>query len=192
MLRLLLYFFWHFENQRGNVRFLKFSDLVSDPTLIKMIGDENILNKTLDSLVKRDILLQITPPGQSEMLYFINGPQGRAAVQAIKNGEWDQEKIQRTPIQMTSQRPNIFRLYEENIGPITPLMAEILKEDEKTYPDAWIPEAIEIAVTRNARNWKYVQAVLERWQKEGRGNEQNRRDDSQDPNRYRKSWLGRE
>jgi hypothetical protein len=64
--------------------------------------------------------------------------------------------------------------------------------DEATYPNAWINEAIEIAVKRNARNWKYVQAILERWQKEGRGNGQYRRDDSQDPESYRKSWLGQE
>jgi DnaD/phage-associated family protein len=83
-------------------------------------------------------------------------------------------------------------MYEENIGPITPLMADVLKQDELTYPDVWISDAIEIAVTRNARNWKYIQAILNRWQSEGRGHEQNRRDNSQDPESYRKSWLGDE
>jgi len=190
-LRLLLYFFWHIEQQQGSLRFLKFVDLTSDPALVNMIGDEAKLRKDLEALENMGVVLEVTPPGQDDVLYFINGPQGRAAVQAVENEEWQPGTGERKAIQLTEQQPNIFELYEENIGPITPMMAEILKEDEKTYPDSWIEHAIEIAVTRNVRNWKYVQAILERWQKEGRGDEQNRRDDSQDPSRYRESWLGR-
>ena len=191
-LRLLLYFFWHLEQQQGSLRFLKYVDLTTDPALVNMIGGERKLKDDLDVLVKMGIILEVLPTGAEEKLFFINGPQGRAAVQAIEGGEWHPGKHERKAIQMTEQQPNIFELYEENIGPITPMMAEILKEDEKAYPNSWIEHAIEIAVKRNARNWKYVQAILERWQKEGRGDEQNRRDNSQDPSRYRKSWLGKE
>ncbi len=191
-LQLLLYFFWHCEQQKSSLCFLKFIDLISDAALINMIGSEKKLRENLNDLVSMSIILEAIPPGNKETLYFINGPHGRAAVQAIEDGQWKEELVERKPIQLTEQNPNIFELYEENIGPITPMIAEILKEDEKTYPDSWIEQATEIAVTRNIRNWKYVQAILGRWQKEGRGDEQNRRDDSQDPDRYRKSWLGRE
>jgi DnaD/phage-associated family protein len=191
-LRLLLYLFWHLEQQQDSIRFIKRRDLTSDPTLMAMIGDEQILEENLVDLVRMGIILEAIQPENGEKIYFINGPQGRASVQAIENEQWQTSDKARKPIQLTQQQPNIFRLYEENIGPITPMMAEILKEDEKTYPDAWISEAIEIAVKRNVRNWKFIQAILERWEKEGRGYEQNRRDDSQDPSRYRKSWLGRE
>lgn len=187
-LRLLLYFFWHFEQQQGNLRFLKLVDLTSDPALVNMIGEGSKIESDLNELIRMGVLLEATPTGEIEKLFFINGPQGRAAVHAIENGEWKHGTGERKAIQLAEQKPNIFELYEENIGAITPMMAEILKEDEKTYPDSWIEQAIEIAVTRNVRNWKYVQAILERWQKEGRGDEQNRRDDSQDPSRYRK-WL---
>lgn len=190
-LRLLLYFFWHIDQQQGNLRFLRFVDLISDPALVNMIGDETMLRKDLESLVSIGVILEVSPPGQNEALYFINGPQGRAAVQAVEKGDWQPGTGERKAIQLTDQQPNIFELYEENIGAITPMMAEILKEDEKSYPASWIEQAIEIAVKRNVRNWKYVQAILERWQKEGRGDEQNRRDNSQDPSRYRESWLGR-
>jgi len=190
-LRLLLYFFWHIEQQESSLRFLKLTDLFSDPTLVDMIGTEIRLQEDLEALINMGILLKASLPGEEEAIYFINGPQGRAAVQAIEDGQWKETVSERKPIQLTDQQPNIFGLYEENIGPITPLIAEILKEDEKAYPEAWIKEAVEIAVTRNVRNWKYVQAILERWQNEGRGNEQNRRNDSQDPSRYRRSWLGK-
>jgi len=190
-LRLLLYFFWHIEQQDSNLRFLKYSDLSSDPALIEMIGTETKLKEDIETLVTMGILLEAPLSGEQELIYFINGPQGRAAVIAIEDGQWKGIDVERKPIQLTDQPPNIYGLYEENIGPITPLIAEILKEDEKIYPEAWIKEAIEIAVKRNVRNWKYVQAILERWQNEGRGNEQNRRNDSQDPSRYRRSWLGK-
>lgn len=187
-LRLLLYFFWHFEQQVGSLRFLKLVDLTSDPALVNMVGEEAKLKKDLQELISMGVLLEATLPGEIEKLYFINGPQGRAAVHAIENEKWKPGTRERKAIQLVEQKPNIFELYEENIGAITPMMADILKEDEKTYPDSWIEQAIEIAIKRNVRNWKYVQAILERWQKEGRGDEQNRRDDSQDPSRYRK-WL---
>ena len=60
-------------------------------------------------------------------------------------------------------------VYERNIGILTPMMAEILRDAEKEYPAGWIEEAMRIAVEHNARSWKYVAAILERWKKEGRG-----------------------
>ena len=47
-------------------------------------------------------------------------------------------------------------------------MADALKEAEETYPADWIDEAMRIAVEKNKRNWRYVNAILERWQREGR------------------------
>ena len=73
-------------------------------------------------------------------------------------------------------RPNIFKLYEENIGPLTPLLADALKDAEQTYPPEWVAEALEIAVKSNKRNWNYVEAILSRWKEEGHAKEQNRRD----------------
>lgn len=191
-LRLLLYMFWHLEQQETKIRYFRWMDFVSDPLLCEMTQGEETLQNALEGLVALGVVLKADLDWMDETYYFINGPQGRAAVSAIENGEWRSFNEERKPIQLTAQKSNIFQLYEENIGPLTPLMADILKEDEQTYPLAWISEAIEIAVTRNARNWKYIQAILNRWQTEGRGNEQNRRDNSQDPESYRKSWLGNE
>lgn len=60
-----------------------------------------------------------------------------------------------------AQKPNLFKVYEQEIGAITPLIADALKDAEKEYPPGWVEEAIQIAVERNVRNWKYVRAVLE-------------------------------
>ena len=60
-------------------------------------------------------------------------------------------------------RPNVFKLYEENIGPLTPMIADALKDAETIYSIEWIAEAIELAVKNNKRNWKYSEAILKRW-----------------------------
>jgi DnaD/phage-associated family protein len=191
-LRLLLYMFWHSEGQQSKVRYFRLNDLSTDPALVKMVGGQESLGKALQGLVDLGAVLAADMDWMDEVYYFINSPQGRAAVQAIKKGEWQDFHKDQQPIHLVDEEPNIFELYEENIGVITPMMADILKDDEATYPATWIREAIRIAVARNVRTWKYVQAILKRWQKEGFANEQNRRDDSQDPESYRKSWLQRE
>ncbi len=189
-LQLLLYMFWHLEQQEGAIRYFRREDLTGDPALMAMIGSEAALDSTLGRMVTLGAVLEGPIPWMDEIYYFINGPQGRIALQAIARGEWKESGLRQQPIHLTPQRPNIFKLYEDNIGPITPMLAEVLKEDEATYPAEWIEEAVRIALTRNVRNWKYIQAILKRWKEEGHGNEQNRRDDSQDPGSYRESWLG--
>lgn len=187
-LRLILYLFWHIEQQSGDIRYFINNELTADPALIAMTGGEAELRNDIQSLVDLGAILEAKPLVKGQVYYFINSPKGQAAVKAIEEGQWREDSHERVAIHLHEEKPNIFKLYEENIGMLTPMMAEILKEDEQIYPADWIKDAIQLAVTRNIHNWKYVQAILTRWQKEGRGNEQYRRDDSQDPESYRKSW----
>jgi len=62
----------------------------------------------------------------------------------------------------------IFRLYEENIGPLTPLIAETIGDALEQYPFSWIEDAIHIAVAYNKRSWAYCRTILERWLREGK------------------------
>ena len=62
---------------------------------------------------------------------------------------------------------NIFSLYEQNIGILTPLISEKLKDAEEDYPAEWIPEAFKEALNNNARNWGYIKAILDRWKVDG-------------------------
>lgn len=61
------------------------------------------------------------------------------------------------------KQKNIFQLYSENIGPLTPFISDALQDAEKRYPANWIEAAFKIAVERNARNWKYIDAILRDW-----------------------------
>jgi DnaD/phage-associated family protein len=86
---------------------------------------------------------------------------------------------------------NIFALYEQNIGMITPMIAEELKEAEKLYPPQWIEEAFKEAVTLNKRSWKYIARILERWASEGKDSGEHRRDIKKDgPDKYVKGRYG--
>lgn len=63
---------------------------------------------------------------------------------------------------------NIFSLYEQSIGMLAPIMVEELKLAEQTYSFNWIEDAFKEAIRLNKRNWKYINAILERWGREGR------------------------
>ena len=86
-------------------------------------------------------------------------------------------------------KPNIFKLYEENIGPLTPLIADALRDAEESYPEEWIEEAIRIAVANNVRRWNYIDRILTRWQEEGRDGT-DRRNNQEDYRRYLKGEYG--
>ena len=86
---------------------------------------------------------------------------------------------------------NIFALYEHNIGIITPMIAEELKEAEKIYPLQWIEEAFKEAVALNKRSWRYVARILERWATEGKDSGEYKRDVKKNgPDKYVKGKYG--
>lgn len=88
----------------------------------------------------------------------------------------------------------IFRLYENEIGILTPMIADAVGDAIDTYPLEWIEEAIGAAARRNARNWAYVEAILKRWKAEGKNShlEQKRKDFRDIPDNSVRARLVRE
>ncbi len=81
----------------------------------------------LEKAVRRGSLLRAGE--KRKVLYFLNSPRGRAAAEAYEKGRLDipeRDTLSNPP----PERPNIFKLYEENIGPLTPLIADALKDAE--------------------------------------------------------------
>ncbi len=190
-LKLTAYVFWRLDQVEGAFRFLRHSDLTQDHALLQGLdGDPQAaleaLDQALERCVQRGVLLYAALAGQDgpEEYYFVNSPKGRAAVRAIQSGQWRPGEAGSTGAPTSEpppEMPNIFRLYEENVGPLTPLMAETLGEAEDTYPPEWIVEAIEIAVKNNKRTWRYIGAILERWQREGKHDRKEQKQDRSDP-----------
>jgi DnaD/phage-associated family protein len=171
-LKVTLYALWRFEHMEGRVRFLRtedFTEVLPNPSL------------ALEKAVQRGSLLKVEK--NAAVLIFLNSPRGRAAADAFAKGQRDVPEGA-APSNPPPERPNIFKLYEENIGPLTPLIADALKDAEQTYPPEWVAEALEIAVKSNKRNWKYVEAILRRWKEEGHAKKQDRRDAQEDGRRY--------
>ena len=65
-------------------------------------------------------------------------------------------------------KPNIYKIYEANIGPLTPLLSDELNDIDTSYPDGWFLDACKEAVSMNIRNLKYVRAIMEN-RKNGKG-----------------------
>lgn len=66
-------------------------------------------------------------------------------------------------------RPNVFAVYEQEIGALTPLIRDRLVDAEETDTEPWVIRAIEIAAENNKRSWSYIDAILQRWRVEGYG-----------------------
>ncbi len=190
-LKVVLYAFWRLSQAEGRYRYLTRADFLADEPFMAGLESEaarreSTLDDALARAVARGVFLQetITLGDETVALYFLNTPRGRAAADAVRAGHWRPSPDPAAPVHLYLERPNIFRLYEEHIGPITPLLAEQLEEAEATYPYEWIEEAFRLAVAHNARNWRYVEAILTRWQKEGRHDRTLGGDPEEDRRRY--------
>ncbi len=183
-LKVTLYAIWYLDRLEAPVRYMTLASFEEDDLLVRALGADGLADG-IERAVQRGTLLrvQVKTGGDQEPVFFLNTPRGRAAVQAIQKGEWQPQFHEQPPLALEVERPNIFRLYEENIGPLTPMIAEMLRDAEQTYHQDWIEDALRIAVKNNVRNWRYVEAILHSWQEEGRDGT-HRRDSEKDRRRY--------
>jgi DNA replication protein len=186
-LKLTLHLLWLLSQQRRKPPCVRYSELAADEVLLGGLGErpEEALDRALELAVERGTLLRmvVESDGTTELAYYANTPRGRAAVGEAEGAEPGSHGAD-------PGRPSIFALYEENIGMVTPLIADELREAEKSYPADWIEDALREAVAMNKRSWKYARAILERWRREGRGEASARRSDHSDRQRYTKWKTG--
>jgi DNA replication protein len=179
VIRLTLFAFWLLELQERTPKFFTRQDFLTQECIQQAFQQKSTPNakkgilNALEKTVQAGIFLQVNLTGakEDEAIYFINTPKGRAAAAALANGDWNIEYKHQQPVRAQMNKPNIFKLYEDHVGAITPIMAEFLMEAENDFPAAWITEAFELAVAKNARNWRYIEAILKRWQENGKDGE---------------------
>ncbi|GAB5493318.1 MAG: DnaD domain protein [Phototrophicaceae bacterium] len=173
-LKICLFSYFALMQKEGQYRYLIQDDFAQNTDLMRgleELGDNPalVLDDALDKAVKDGFLLvgDITlDTQQTKRLYFMNTARGRLAIQQLSAGHWQPDD--NDSIEILPERPSIFGLYEENIGALTPMIAEHLKEAEDDYPYHWIVDAIKLAIENNVRRWKYISAILARWKQEGR------------------------
>jgi DnaD/phage-associated family protein len=134
------------------------------------------IGKGLELALARGTLIRlVSSEGRRQaVFYYLNTPQNRSSIRLMESGElappralWPDD----SPPQIVIDRPNAFRLYEQNIGPLTPLIADQISRAIEDYPDDWIEDALTEAVSYNRRSWRYVSRILENWQASGRSEE---------------------
>ncbi|MCE7984049.1 MAG: DnaD domain protein [Caldilinea sp. CFX5] len=186
-LKLTLHCFWLLNEQSGEFRYLRGADLREDATLLQSLALDNelhtpaaALNKALERAVARNTLLRLEIESPDPLAleagavtvedwYFMNTAKGRQTLALVRQGKLHElQSAIPEEARLRVERPNIFILYEQNIGLMTPLIADQLRDLEKNYPPDWITEAFDIAVSRNKRSLRYIQAILKRWETEGK------------------------
>ena len=189
-LKVTLHVFWLLTTKRGQRRYVSGDELAADRRLLDGLASpgmtaQEALRDALERAVARRTLLRVTAgegPARRDW-YFVNSEKGRRAVDELLAGKWTPAEPGQA-VQLQAQRPNIFVLYEQNIGPLTPLLAEELMEAEDSYPALWIEDAFREAVELNKRSWRYIQRILERWAAEGKEDETSRQSDARDRRRF--------
>lgn len=195
-LKITLYVFWAMDQKDGRFRYVQRQEMLDDELLLDglksaSLSVEEALDEALERAVARGTLLRIDLEFSDAMesLYFLNSAKGQSAVRAIKSGEWQPSGRPKAPVELRDHRPNIFTLYEQNIGPLTPMIADTLRDAETAYSENWIEEAMQIAVENNVRKWSYISAILEGWQSRGKDAREDRGDTEKARRKYLRGWF---
>ncbi len=203
-LKVSLYCLWLLNHKQGDLRYTRVAEIAADDRFMAGLGDGpeaqiKALRQGLERAEARSLLLRVKVRKSiggdtnrstgvavdnglaEEDWYFLNSEHGRGAVDRIRR---DELRFVAEPlpddIRLQAHRPHIFHLYEQNIGLIQPMIAEELRDAERTFPQAWLEDAFRIAAEMNVRHWKYVRTILERWAAEGKDDGTAKRDTAED------------
>ena len=185
--------------KRGYPRFVTYGELLGNASLMTNLRGgakppDEVLRKALEMATQRGTIIHIVldRDGVSEDVYFLNTESDRRIVAKIQSGELKLSGLKAVgqTYAEVEEQPDIFTLYEQNIGMLTPMIAEELREAEKLYPEVWIRDAMKEAVSLNKRNIRYIVRILERWSAEGKSDGTYRRYSKTDPDKYIKGKYG--
>ncbi len=185
--------------KRGYPRFVTYKEMLGNASLMSGLSGaakppDEVLRGALEMAAQRGtfIHLVLDRDGVPEDVYFLNTEPDRQIVAKIQNGELKLSGLKAggQAYVKAEEQPDIFTLYEQNIGMLTPIIAEELRDAEKLYPEDWIRDAIKAAVSLNKRNWRYIARILERWSAEGKSDGTYQRYSKTDPDKYIKGKYG--
>ncbi len=168
-----LYAFYLLGRKRSANRFFVESELRAELPLLRTLerlegGAIAALSRGLAAAVRRGTLLRAVSrrDGRNIDLYAVHTPAGLALLRGVAGLQMVEAPDEAIDA-LAGPLPNIFALYEANIGVISPLLAEQLREAEAEFPWPWIEAAFREAVALNRRSWRYIERILQRWRSEG-------------------------
>lgn len=190
----LLAFLWTArlaQEQRGEARFVTADQVWAAPgaadSFERIADGRAALDRGLAACAELGALLalDLADGGERETVYFVNTPDSRRAVVRARAGELELRPGAFASEAPRERAPDIFLLYEEHVGTITPMVGERLLAAAERFPAYQIEAAFREAAERNVRNWRYVERILERWAEEGHAHEA----PGQDPADRRRRYL---
>ncbi len=202
---------WLLHHKRQGVRAVALDEFLSDTALLRGLrpstetgpsassgrtGEEpgdaaEEIRRGLRLAVRRGVFLA-HEAGQGKVFFALNNDAGRRTIARLKQSGASFDQLTADIVALgadeapagAQERPNIFALYEDTIGLLSPIIAERLKEAEERYPPGWIREAFEIAALENKRSWQYIAAILARWGSEGKSGRKGGNNDDGKPGRH--------
>jgi len=178
----LLAFLWASrlcQAKKGELRCVSVEEVLAEPGALASFanlagdGESTTLDRGLADAARAGALLgvRVLAAGDTRVVYFVNNPASRRAIFRLRAGDLSLGPNTAVEPIATEDRPSIFRLYEENVGTITPLVGEQLLAAADHYPLEWIADAFKEAALSNARSWRFIERILTRWDQEGRDSE---------------------
>lgn len=185
--------------KKGYPRFVTGNELLGNDGLMKSLkkegeAAEEVLRQSLQMASQRGTFIHIAleRDGIAEDVYLLNTESDRKAAARIESGELKLSGLKAAEKGRVAleEPPDIFTMYEQNIGMLTPIIADELREAEKLYPGIWLRDAIKEAAALNKRNIRYITRILERWSSEGKTDGTYQRVSKADPDKYIKQRYG--
>ena len=195
-LKCILRALWHIHQKKGPLRYVTLKELAADPVLLGLMGKE-AMERAMTQATGRGVFAKGMVGNSTERttLFVLNGEAERVALQRAisRNFSVPEGLVEPSPGEgAAGNQSNIFALYEQEIGMLTPFIADALKMAEEEYPPQWIEDAMREAAKNNKRHWQYVSAILKRWEREGKvDGESGRHTKAADPKRYIEDYVQR-
>ncbi len=177
--RLTLYCYQQIGRLCGQAAWLRASELRSDPVLLDLMSGlsqlhapQEVLDDALEKALVRNSLLGLelsSADGEpADKALFLNTEEGRRLRTSMQAAGSKVRSDGRIPAVAQLSESEPFRIYHQNFGLLTPVLADQLRNLIEDFPLPWVCEAMEIAVARNKKALAYVKAILNRWEQEAR------------------------
>ncbi len=185
--------------RKGYPRFVTYKELLGNVNLMSGLRGgakppDEVLRGALEMAARRGTFIHmiLDRDGVSEDVYLLNTESDRQVAAKIQSGELKLSgvKVVGQAYVPAEEQPDIFTLYEQNVGMLTPMIAEELREAEKLYPESWIRDAVKEAVALNKRSIRYIVRILEHWSAEGKSDGTHQRYSKAGPDKYLKQKYG--
>ncbi|MDP9236211.1 MAG: DnaD domain protein [Chloroflexota bacterium] len=192
VLGVVLYALNILSRKKGFPRYITAAEIATEPAAAQFLaaaGATDVAGAVSAGFARAAelaILLPLSVEAQNGRmdLYFLNTPADRRGMDAARAGSIDLGRVI-LPEPYAVERSSIFALYESLIGTLSPLIIEELAEAERLYPADWLEAAFREAAAQNARSWRYVSRILERWAIEGPDHAKTERDPAEDDHYFR-------